>query len=32
MEMGLVKGEGFAVGVMEANASRCHGGAPDELD
>src|SRR3979411_2704199 len=34
MEMGLVKGEGFAVDarVMEANASRYHGKAPDELD
>jgi transposase len=34
MEMGLVKGEGFAVdaSVMEANASRYHGKAPDELD
>jgi hypothetical protein len=32
--MGLVKGEGFAVdaSVMEANASRYHGKAPDELD
>src|ERR1700676_212503 len=32
MEMGLVKGEGFAVdaSVMEANASRYHGKAPDE--
>src|SRR5918996_1787757 len=31
---GLVKGEGFAVGasVMEANASRYHGKAPDEID
>jgi Transposase DDE domain len=31
---GLVKGEGFAVdaSVMEANASRYHGKAPDELD
>jgi hypothetical protein len=30
----LVKGEGFAVdaSVMEANASRYHGKAPDELD
>jgi hypothetical protein len=34
MEMGLVKGEGFAVdaSVLEANASRYHGKAPDELD
>src|ERR1700756_1350985 len=34
MEMGLVKGEGFAVdaSVMEANASRYHGKAPHELD
>src|SRR6201987_1741071 len=34
MEMVLVKGEGFAVdaSVMEANASRYHGKAPDELD
>src|SRR6201987_3917494 len=33
MEMGLVKGGGFAVdaGVMEANASRYHGKAPDEV-
>jgi transposase len=32
--MGLVKGEGFAVdaSVMEANASRYHGKAPEELD
>jgi hypothetical protein len=31
---GLVKGEGFAVdaSVLEANASRYHGKAPDELD
>ncbi len=31
---GLVKGEGFAVdaSVIEANASRYHGKAPDELD
>ena len=31
---GLVKGEGFAVdaSVMEANASRYHGKAPDEID
>jgi hypothetical protein len=30
----LVKGEGFAVdaSVMEANASRYHGKAPDEID
>ena len=34
MAKGLVKGEGFAVdaSVMEANASRYHGKAPDELD
>src|SRR5205807_6184502 len=34
MAMGLVKGEGFAVdaSVMEANASRYHGKALDELD
>src|SRR6202048_3245622 len=34
MGMGLVKGEGFAVdaSVMEANASRYHGKAPDALD
>ncbi|MEH2541708.1 transposase [Bradyrhizobium sp. AZCC 1577] len=34
MLAGLVKGEGFAVdaSVMEANASRYHGKAPDELD
>jgi len=34
MAAGLVKGEGFAVdaSVMEANASRYHGKAPDELD
>jgi transposase len=34
MVTGLVKGEGFAVdaSVMEANASRYHGKAPDELD
>ena len=33
MANGLVKGEGFAVdaSVMEANASRYHGKAPDEL-
>lgn len=34
MEAGLVKGEGFAVdaSVMEADASRYHGEAPDEID
>jgi transposase len=34
MVMGLVKGEGFAVdaSVMEANASRYHGKATDEID
>src|SRR5579859_2876098 len=34
MARGLVKGEGFAVdaSVIEANASRYHGKAPDELD
>jgi transposase len=34
MANGLVKGEGFAVdaSVMEANASRYHGKAPDEVD
>jgi len=34
MDEGLVKGEGFAVdaSVMEANASRYHGQAPDEID
>jgi transposase len=34
MAAGLVKGEGFAVdaSVLEANASRYHGKAPDELD
>jgi transposase len=34
MVMGLVKGEGFAVdaSVIEANASRYHGKAPDELE
>jgi hypothetical protein len=34
MAMGLVKGEGFAVdaSVLEPNASRYHGKAPDELD
>jgi hypothetical protein len=33
MTAGLVKGEGFAVdaSVMEANASRYHGEAPDEI-
>ena len=33
MTGGLVKGEGFAVdaSVMEANASRYHGKAPDEI-
>jgi transposase len=33
MDTGLVKGEGFAVdaSVMEANASRYHGKAPDEI-
>src|ERR1700757_1808692 len=33
MASGLVKGEGFAVdaSVMEANASRYHGKAPDEI-
>src|SRR5450631_4072065 len=33
MDAGLVKGEGFAVdaSVMEANASRYHGKAPDEI-
>src|SRR5947209_10581548 len=33
MTAGLVKGEGFAVdaSVMEANASRYHGKAPDEM-
>lgn len=33
MAMGLVKGEGFAVdaSVLEANASRYHGKAPDEV-
>src|SRR3989304_2728160 len=33
MAMGLVKGEGFAVdsSVLEANASRYHGKAPEEL-
>jgi len=34
MNAGLVKGEGFAVdaSVIEANASRCHGKPPDEID
>jgi transposase len=34
MVMGLVKGEGFAAdaSVLEANASRYHGKAPNELD
>ena len=34
MAAGLIKGEGFAAdaSVMEANASRYHGKAPDELD
>jgi transposase len=34
MAMGHIKGEGFAVdaSVLEANASRYHGKAPDELD
>ena len=34
MDTGLVKGEGFAVdaSVMEANASRYHGKAPEEID
>ena len=34
MTAGLVGGEGFAVdaSVMEANASRYHGKAPDEID
>jgi hypothetical protein len=34
MAVGLVKGEGFAVdaSVLEANASRYHGKAPEELD
>jgi transposase len=34
MAMGLVKGESFAVdaSVIEANASRYHGKAPDEID
>jgi transposase len=34
MQAGIVKGEGFAVdaSVMEADASRYHGKAPDEID
>jgi hypothetical protein len=34
MTLGLVKGEEFAVdaSVLEANASRYHGKAPEELD
>jgi len=34
MVAGLVKGEGFAIdtSVMEADASRYHGKAPDEID
>jgi transposase len=34
MDAGLVQGEGFAIdaSVMEANASRYHGKAPDEID
>src|SRR5476651_1417060 len=34
MNAGFVKGEGFAVdaSVIEANASRCHGKPPDEID
>ena len=34
MDAGLVKGEGFAIdaSVIEANASRYHGKAPDEID
>ncbi len=34
MDAGLVKGEGFAVdaSVMEADASRYRGKAPDEID
>ena len=34
MDTGLVKGEGFAVdaSVIEADASRYHGKAPDEID
>ncbi len=33
MAAGLIKGEGFAVdaSVMEANASRYHGKAPEEI-
>jgi transposase len=33
MTAGLVKGEGFALdaSVMEANASRYHGKAPDQI-
>jgi hypothetical protein len=34
MDAGLVKGEGFAAdaSVIEADASRYHGKAPDEID
>ena len=34
MDAGLVKGEGFAIdaSVIEANSSRYHGKAPDEID
>ena len=34
MDAGLIKGEGFAVdaSVIEADASRYHGKAPDEID
>src|SRR5262249_44863692 len=34
MDAGIIKGEGFAIdaSVMEANASRYHGKAPDEID
>src|SRR5215831_10010608 len=32
MAMGLVKGDAVDASVMEANASRYHGRAPDELD
>ncbi len=34
MDAGLVKGEGFAIdaSVMQADASRYHGKAPDEID
>ena len=34
MAAGLVKGEGFAIdaSAIEANASRYHGQAPDEVD